>query len=113
MDSINLNPMTIGCGMILPRDINHLWTIQQMARDTLGIKTTRNGLNLVNSFDILQHTPFMIKTVDATWLLEKAYQSGNEDFMDMVMRLKSYESTPLDHMDILQAVWEVDEQLEE
>ena len=55
----------------------------------------------------------MIKTVDATWLLEKAYQSGNEDFMDMVMRLKSYESTPLDHMDILQAVWEVDEQLEE
>ena len=84
-----------------------------MARDTLGIKTTRNGLNLVNSFDILQHTPFMIKTVDAILLLEKAYQSGNEDFMDMVMRLKSYESTPLDHMDILQAVWEVDEQLEE
>ena len=64
---------------------------------------------MIDSFDILKHTPFMVKTVDATWLLKLAVQSHNQQFFDAVLNLKALENTPLDHNDILESVFEVQE----
>lgn len=64
---------------------------------------------MIDSFDILKHTPFMIKSVDATWLLKQAIDMNNQEFLDDVLSLKAYESTPLDHNDILESVFEVQE----
>lgn len=76
-----------------------------MARPITGTKTAPNGLNSVNSFDILKHTPFLIKGFDATRWLKEAFDSKDPAYIQGILKIKEiYDIGYMDMYDIHEAL---------
>ena len=49
---------------------------------------SNTSIGMENLFDVIKHTPFIINGVDATKYLLRAAKSGNQEYVDAVLRLK-------------------------
>lgn len=60
---------------------------------------------MMDSFDILKHTPLIINGVDATDYLMRAYHTQNKDYIQAVLNMKEL-YTDMDAFDITEALLE-------